>query len=74
MPRRPKVTAAQICADGFLTPDEACEQMRIGRSLLYKLMRDGALPYCQVTEDIRRIPAAAINEFMASRLTSGSAR
>lgn len=51
----------------LVTPTEAARRLSIGRSLLYKLMRQGELTYILVGE-ARRIPVAALDAFIATQL------
>lgn len=47
------------------TVPEAMEQLRIGRTLIYRLIRTGELKSLRVGGS-RRIPATAMDEFVAS--------
>ena len=49
------------------TVPEAMEQMRVGRTLMYRLIRTGALKSVKVG-GARRIPATALDEFIQSLL------
>lgn len=47
----------------LLTVSEACDQLRLGRTTVYQLIRDGRLPSLRVGRS-RRIPAAALEQFI----------
>lgn len=47
----------------LLTPIEAADVLRVGRSTLYLLMDTGELQYVRV-RSVRRIPATALAEFV----------
>jgi excisionase family DNA binding protein len=51
----------------LLTPEEAAEALRIGRSKVYELMRSGELASITIGR-ARRIPSKALDEFINARL------
>jgi excisionase family DNA binding protein len=48
----------------LLTVEEAAERLGIGRSLAFRLIRDGELESVQIGR-LRRVPASAITDFAA---------
>lgn len=55
----------------LLTPEQAAEALGIGRSLLYELLRSGQLQSVRIGA-CRRIPVAAIDEFVEELRSSES--
>jgi len=55
----------------MLTAEEAAEQLGIGRTLMFKLIRTGQIESVRIGR-LRRVPASAIREY-ASRLINDSA-
>ncbi|MEU0508394.1 helix-turn-helix domain-containing protein [Amycolatopsis sp. NPDC006125] len=55
----------------MLTAEEAAEQLGIGRTLMFKLLRTGEIESVRIGR-LRRVPASAIREY-ASRLINDSA-
>jgi excisionase family DNA binding protein len=49
----------------LLTPEEAAEQLRIGRAKVYVLIRSGELPSIKIGGS-RRITRAALEAYVAS--------
>lgn len=49
----------------LLTPDEAAEVLRVGRSKVYDLIRSGRLRSVKV-DGSRRIPVSCLKEFVAT--------
>jgi excisionase family DNA binding protein len=49
----------------LLTPEEAAQALGIGRSHVYELLRRGQLKSVRIGA-CRRVPAAALDEFVAS--------
>ena len=54
----------------LLRPTEAAAQLSISRSLLYELLRDGTIPAVRIGR-ATRIPTAALEDFVASRVEGG---
>ena len=52
--------AMALCESGLLTVAEVAELLRLGRSVVYRMMADGTLPYTVVAGRRRRIPRAAV--------------
>lgn len=52
----------------LLTVEEAAERLGIGRSLAFRLIRDGELESVQIGR-LRRVPASAVTDF-ATRLVA----
>jgi excisionase family DNA binding protein len=57
-----QVVAPQITV--LLTPEEAAQALRVGRSKVYELMRSGALRSVKIGGS-RRISATALAEYVA---------
>lgn len=55
----------------MLTAEEAAERLGIGRTLMYRLIRNGEIESVRIGR-LRRVPAAAINDY-AARLVNGTA-
>jgi excisionase family DNA binding protein len=51
----------------LLTPEEAAERLRIGRSYLYELMRRRSIPSIKLGRK-RRIRASDIDDFITARV------
>lgn len=51
----------------LLTIPEAAEALGVGRSVVYELLLEGGLPSVKIGRS-RRVPVAALQEFVASRL------
>jgi len=60
----------ELAADGLMTVDAARRFLGVSRSTLYKLMNEGAVPYVQL-RGVRRIPRAALVEFVAQNMRFG---
>jgi excisionase family DNA binding protein len=56
----------------LLTVEEAAERLGIGRSMAFRLIRDGEIGSVQIGR-LRRIPASAVNEY-AVRLVARQSR
>ena len=54
----------------MLKPDEACEVLRVGRSKLYQLLKDGTLPSVRIGRSVR-VPAESLRRWVA-RQTGGA--
>lgn len=54
----------------FLTVRETCAHLRISRSFLYKLLRNGDLPSARIGR-ARRIPRQALTRFAEGRVRAG---
>jgi len=48
----------------LLTPEEAAQALGVGRSFLYDLVRQGRIETLKLGK-LRRIPAAAVDDFVA---------
>lgn len=48
----------------LLTVEEAAERLGIGRSMAFRLIRDGEIESVQIGR-LRRVPAAAVTEYAA---------
>lgn len=57
----------------LLTVEEAAEQLGIGRTLMYALVKQGAIESVQIGR-LRRIPADALPRYLAQLRTSISQR
>ena len=55
----------------LLTVEEAAEQLGIGRTLMYALVKQGAIESVQIGR-LRRIPADALPRYLAQLRTSMS--
>jgi excisionase family DNA binding protein len=53
----------------LLTVEEAAEQLGIGRTLMYALVKQGAIESVQIGR-LRRIPADALPQYLAQLRTS----
>jgi excisionase family DNA binding protein len=60
----------ELAAEGLMTVREAQRFLGISRSKLYQLMGDGVIPFVLVGAG-RRIPKAALVEFIAQNLRRG---
>ena len=61
----------QILADGLERVSDAARFLNVSRSLVYKLMRVGILPFVKIGH-AHRIPVRAVRELVASNLTQFS--
>jgi excisionase family DNA binding protein len=52
----------------LLTYKQACEQLGISESMLYKLLRAGAIQSVSLSKQTRRIPAAELGRYAATLL------
>lgn len=59
-------------AGELLTVEEAARRLRIGRSLLYRLIASGELESVKVGR-LRRVPAECLPEYVATLRRGGSA-
>jgi excisionase family DNA binding protein len=57
----------------LLTVEEASVRMSIGRTLMYSLVRSGAIRSVKVGDRLRRVPAEALTEYIAAQF-AGDAR
>lgn len=48
-------------------PEDIARQLGVGRSLVWRLMKDGTLPYCHVGR-FRRISGRAVAQFIEQRM------
>lgn len=55
----------------LLTVEEAAERLGIGRSMAFRLIRDGEIESVQIGR-LRRVPAAAVTEYAASLVSRRS--
>jgi excisionase family DNA binding protein len=55
----------------LLRPSEAARELRVGRSTVYQMLRDGRLPAVRLGRRIVRIPRHAIEEIAARALQGG---
>jgi excisionase family DNA binding protein len=62
-----EATALRYAASGMLTVKEACAHAKLSESQLYGHMDGGRLPYVRDGR-ARRIPRAALDDFLALRL------
>lgn len=69
-PAPPTETPRAVPARVLLTVEEAAEQLGIGRTLAYRLVRDGEIESVRIGR-LRRIPAAAVHEY-ARRLLAAA--
>lgn len=51
----------------LLSPEEAAQALSVSRSMVYLLLREGALPSIKIGR-ARRIPSAALEELVEQRL------
>lgn len=51
----------------LLTTDDVAQRLNISPRAVRRLTAEGHLPYVQVTRTCRRIPAEALDEFIAAR-------
>jgi excisionase family DNA binding protein len=51
----------------LLTIEEASVRMSIGRTLMYSLVRSGAIRSVKVGDRLRRVPAEALTEYIAAQ-------
>ncbi|MEU3272537.1 helix-turn-helix domain-containing protein [Saccharomonospora sp. NPDC006951] len=61
----------QMPARVMFTAEEAAEQLGIGRTMMYRLLRDGDIESVRIGR-LRRVPASAIQDY-AARLVSDTA-
>jgi excisionase family DNA binding protein len=59
--------------DRMYRPEEIARQWGVGRSLIWRLMKDGALPYCHVGR-FRRISGRAAAQFIEQRMADAAGR
>lgn len=52
----------------LVTVDEACEHLRVGKTLLYELLGSGELPSLTIGRR-RLIPSAALDAFIEAKTT-----
>lgn len=57
----------ELLADGVLSPNAAAKFIDVCRSIIYRYMKNGTLPYLELDEG-RRIPKRALIQFLDSRL------
>lgn len=55
----------------MLTAEEAAERLGIGRTLMYRLIKDGEIESVRIGR-LRRVPATAITEYAARLITARS--
>ncbi len=55
----------------LLTVDEACGRLHISRPILYELIHSGAIRSIKINT-ARRIPAQALEDYIAARLADDS--
>jgi excisionase family DNA binding protein len=51
--------------DQLFTVPEAAQQLRVSKPTVYRLIRDGDLRSFKIGGRLRRVPASAIEEFVA---------
>jgi excisionase family DNA binding protein len=51
----------------LLTIEEASVRMSIGRTLMYSLVRSGAIRSVKVGDRLRRVPTEALTEYIAAQ-------
>jgi excisionase family DNA binding protein len=69
--------AAQIITDEspglslerLYRPEDVARQLGIGRSFVWRLMKNGSLPYCHIGR-FRRISGATVSRYIAARHAS----
>jgi excisionase family DNA binding protein len=57
--------------DRMYRPEEIARQWGVGRSLVWRLMKDGALPYCHVGR-FRRISGRAAAQFIEQSMAESN--
>lgn len=63
--------AAETKSRRLLTVEEACEELGVGKSYLYRVMNEGKLAYVPLSDgrrEFRRIRAEDLDSFIESRL------
>ena len=60
----PVLEPRQLPTRVLLTVEEAAEQLRIGRTVAWRLVSNGELQSVQIGR-LRRVPAAAVSEYAA---------
>jgi len=65
-------TRAELCENGAVTIEEACEFLSVGRSVVYELMRSGELPWTKVGRH-RKIPRVALRMYLEQNLVAEGA-
>ena len=63
------VSATLPTAPILLTPDEVATSLRMSRTMVFHLLRAQRLRSIKVGR-LRRVPVEAVNDFIATRLTS----
>ncbi|PXY34221.1 excisionase [Prauserella coralliicola] len=66
-PAPPRPTPERI----MLTAEEAADRLGIGRTLMYRLIRNGEVESVRIGR-LRRVPASAVQDY-ATRLVTGTA-
>jgi len=63
--------ARQVPARVMFTAEEAAQQLGIGRTMMYRLIRNGDIESVRIGR-LRRVPAAAIQDYAARLATNPS--
>jgi excisionase family DNA binding protein len=63
--------AAARALERLYRPEDVARQLGVGRSLVWRLMKDGTLPYCHVGR-FRRISGRAVAQFIEQRMADTS--
>lgn len=64
--RQPSEQERALSASDLLTPDEAAQLLRVGRTTVYKLMKSGELPSITISRR-RFITQAGLAKYRAAR-------
>ena len=59
------MTTTEAGTNLVLTVEEAAERLRIGRTLMFALIKDGAVESVQIGR-LRRVPVGALDRFLAN--------
>ncbi len=72
-PERPTVLEARSIPERvLLTVEEAAQQLGIGRTLMFKLVKAGEIASVTIGR-LRRVPASAVREYAAGLVTQHTA-
>lgn len=72
MESAPNATQTQITGRVLLTVEAAARQLSIGRTTMYQLIKAGEIATVRVGQ-LRRVPAAALDEYIAQLTTEQAA-
>ena len=61
--------SARLSLDRLYRPEDVATQLGIGRSFVWRLMKEGSLPYCHIGR-FRRISGSTVSRYIAARHAS----